>query len=493
MVLSLTREISPAATPAQHLNAAPNVISPAMCPAAEPDVIYELPPLLVTKAVTEKNLPPVPHTGGPAHSNQHLQLPPKFDAASSPLHSITHFDMQNIIIDKPYVPVPPYRGNLWPGLLTLYVPHLLKNKFGITKVDCLHADRLAQSLRENHGILLTPNHSRDEDPFVMGFLSRAVHSPFFILASWHLFMQGRFHAFILRRAGAFSIYREGIDRTAVNTSVEILESAAHPLVIFPEGIVSRTNQHLNELLEGTALIARSAAKKRAKLEPPKKVVVHPIAIHYQVQGNIEPEMHAMLDQIEARLTWRKQRNLPLVERIYKTGSALLALKELEYLGESKNGDVGPRLAALIDSILAPLESQWVNGNREGSVPTRVKRLRSAILPDMTKNEIDDAERHRRWTQLADLYLAQQLFHYPPDYVRSNPSPMRILETVERFEEDLTDAVTVHGELHATITVGEAIEVSPSRKARGSDDPLMSQIESQLKSMLGIENTSDKSP
>ncbi len=104
---------------------------------------------------------------------------------------------------------------------------------------------------------------------------------------------------------------------------------------------------------------------------------------------------------------------------------------------------------------------------------------------MTKNEIDEPERQRRWKQLADLYLAQQLAHSPPDYVRSNPSAERLLETVERFDEDLTDKVRLLGPLHATITVGEAIEVSPTRESRGSSDPLMDEIEKQLNSLLGI--------
>jgi 1-acyl-sn-glycerol-3-phosphate acyltransferase len=394
--------------------------------------------------------------------------------------------MQNIVIDKPYKPVPPYRGRIWPSLMTMYVPHLLRKKYGITSVECVNANLLKQSIDAGHGVLLTPNHSRDEDPFVMGMLSREVHSPFFILASWHLFMQDRLHAFLLRRAGAFSIYREGIDRTAVNTSVEILETADRPLVIFPEGIVSRANDRLNELMEGTALIARSAAKKRAKLQPPKKVVVHPIAIRYRHKGNVESAATSVLDQIETRLTWRKQDQLPLVERIYKTGGALLGLKELEYLGESRSGPIDVRLTNLIDAILVPLEQQWLEKKQEGNAPVRVKRLRTAILPDMADDKIDEAERQRRWKQLADLYLAQQLFNYPPDYVRSNPTPERLLETVERFEEDLTDRVTVHGPIHATVTVGEAIEASPSREGRGGDDPLMEQIAAQLKKMLGVD-------
>ena len=111
---------------------------------------------------------------------------------------------------------------------------------------------------------------------------------FFIMASWHLFMQDRVQTFLLRRAGAFSIYREGIDRAALNTAIDILAEAQRPLVMFPEGFISRTNDRLNPLLDGVSLIARSAAKKRAKLEPPKKVVVHPVAIRYSFHGDIQP-------------------------------------------------------------------------------------------------------------------------------------------------------------------------------------------------------------
>ena len=88
------------------------------------------------------------------------------------------------------------------------------------------------------------------------------------MASWHLFMQSWLQTFLLRKAGTFSVYREGMDRTALNMAIDILVDSRRPLVIFPEGIISRTNDRLNPLLEGTAFIARSAAKKRAKDTPP---------------------------------------------------------------------------------------------------------------------------------------------------------------------------------------------------------------------------------
>jgi 1-acyl-sn-glycerol-3-phosphate acyltransferase len=394
--------------------------------------------------------------------------------------------MQNIVIDKPYVPVPPHRGKFWPKILSFYAPRMLRKRFGLERVEIVHEERIKSSLSQGHGIMLAPNHCRDEDPFVLGMLSKRVQKPFLIMASWHLFMQNRLQTFLLTRAGAFSIYREGIDRTAVNTAVEILENAERPLVIFPEGFISRTNDRLNDLMDGTGLIVRSAAKKRAKREPPKKVVVHPVAIRYRFHGDIQSAAESVLDDAERRLTWRPLKGVPLLDRIYKTGSALLSLKELEYLGHAKEGELGERLKNLIDAILIPLEDEWMEGKHDGGAPGRVKRLRQAILPDMTKDEIDEAERERRWKQLADLYLAQQLFNYPPDYVRSNATPERILETVERFEEDLTDKIRVHGPIHATVSVGEAIEVAPTREGRGAGDPLMEQIGQQLRTMLGLE-------
>jgi 1-acyl-sn-glycerol-3-phosphate acyltransferase len=391
--------------------------------------------------------------------------------------------MQSIIIDKPYVPVPPHHWRGWPAMMSPITPWFLRKYYGVTRIDCVGAEKLRDSITAGTGVLLAPNHCRDEDPFVLGALSRAAGSPSFIMASWHVFMKDRLTAFLLRRAGAFSIYREGIDRTAVNTAVDILETAERPLVIFPEGFINRTNDVVNELLDGTALIARTAARRRAKANPAAKVVVHPIALRYHFVGDIQKVASEVLDQIETRLTWQKQ-NLPLYDRIHKAGSALLALKELEYLGQADNGDVGDRLNKLANAILAPLEDQWLQKKYDDSVPSRVKRLRSAILPDMTKGDLDEAESQRRWKHLADLYLAQQLFHYPPNYLSENPSPDRILETIERLEEDLNDKISVHGNIHATITVGDAIEVTSDRP-RGTADPLLEQIHGQLESLLGL--------
>ena len=64
-----------------------------------------------------------------------------------------------------------------------------------------------------------------------------------------------------------------------------------------------------------------------------------------------------------------------------------------------------------------------------------------------------------------------------------PSVDRLLETVESFEEDLTDQVGAHGPIKVVIEIGEPIEVSTERDRSAKVDPLMAKIQDELQGML----------
>lgn len=389
--------------------------------------------------------------------------------------------MHDVIIEKPYEFVPPYESRFWRPFVERYMVRHLRQEFGVGDVECRGTERLAESLRAGHGVLLTPNHCRPADPFVVGVMARRLRQPLFFMASWHLFMQDWKTRWVLRRMGAFSVYREGMDRAAVSAAIDILAEARRPLVIYPEGSITRSNDRLGALMEGTSLIATRAAKKRAASGG--KVVVHPVAIRYLFCGDIEKALDAVLSDIETRLTWRVQRRLPVLERMRKVGIALLTLKEIEYTGSPGSGDIDSRVAQLIDRLLTPIEAEWSIANHDDGVVARVKRLRIAMLPDMINGDLGEEQRAHRWRQLADCYLAQQLSCYPPDYVRTHASIDRYLETVERFEEDLTDNARAHGPMRCVVQVDEAIEVSGSRHRGDGGDPLMQRIEDRLRTML----------
>lgn len=392
--------------------------------------------------------------------------------------------MQKIIVEKPYTFIPPYRGTFWPWVFRtvhLHAYYLWRTE-GVWRHEIRHLERFRESLAAGHAILITPNHPRTADPLAMGWLAVDAPCHFHVMASWHLFQHSWLYGWAIRAMGGFSVNREGVDRQAINMAVDLLAEARRPLVIFPEGATSRTADKLQALLDGVAFIARAAAKKRAKLTPPGKVVVHPVAVRYFYSGNIREAADDVLTDIEQRLTWAPQRNLPLPQRIIKAGSALLSLKEIEYLNQPQTGTLGERIQRLTDRLLGPIETEWMGRVQSGPVVPRVRNLRTKILPDMVNRRVDSAERARRWTQLAEIYLAQQLACYPPDYL-ARPTVERVLEMIEKLEEDLTDKARLHGHLRVVLDVGEAIEVSPERDRTAAVDPLMTKIQQSLEAMI----------
>ena len=121
-----------------------------------------------------------------------------------------------------------------------------------------------------------------------------------------------------------------------------------------------------------------------------KVVVHPVAIRYFFDGDLEATVKPVLASIEKRLVWQTQDSLPLMERILKCGAALLSLKEIEFFGSAQAGTLAERITRLLDRMLSPLEDEWLKGRHETNVVARVKLLRAAILPDLITGDGGEA-------------------------------------------------------------------------------------------------------
>lgn len=386
--------------------------------------------------------------------------------------------MQRVIIDKPYKFIPPRFSKGWQWCVRKLLPSHLRKEYGVTDVQCTGAEKLSASLDAGHGIMLVGNHCRPCDPMVLDALAAQVRRPFNIIASWHVFMANRLQHFLLPRMGGFSVFREGLDRESLKCAIQILTKGEFPLVIFAEGIVTRCNDILFNFMEGPAFMARAAAKKRKA----GKVVIHPVFIRYFFEGDLEKSITPVMEEIERRLTWQPQTHLSLRERIQKLGHGLLALKEIEYLQECQSGTFRERLDRLVDHLLIQLEDQWSSGRHDGDPMARVKRLRAAILPGMVNGQMTETERTSRWRDLSDIYLVQQLHCYPGDYVQT-PTPERILETIERYEEDLTDVARPHASIRAVITVGDPIDVEGERDRAMEIDPITAEIRRQMEALL----------
>ena len=397
--------------------------------------------------------------------------------------------MQEIIVEKPYKFVPPHRGDWIPSLIHKagLVEAYLKRFEGIHSHEVRRAELLTSSLESGHGVLLAPNHCRYADPIAMGWLSRKVQRHLFSMASWHLFNQGWLLAFAIKMCGGFSVFREGSDRKSLETAIDALADAKRPLVVFPEGTVYRSNDRLQPLLDGVAFLARSAARRREKRDG-GQVVIHPVAVKYLFRGDLAATIQPVIERLESRfsLGWShsagKNTVRELLPRIERLSLALLGLWEIKHLGQCQQGSEAERRDRLITALLAKQEKRWDISNADGSTIPRIKALRIKMMPELLSKDLQRSRRIEIWNDLEDLYQVQQISSYPADYL-AEPTETRILETVERIEEDITDKCTIHQPFHTILEVCEAIIVPAERAPRGQQDPLLSQLSESLFSAL----------
>lgn len=387
-----------------------------------------------------------------------------------------------VVFERPYHFVPPHRGNLWPSLIQRLrlIDIYLRRCEGVVDYECRHIERFQNSLRRGDGIVLAPNHCRYADPIALGWAARQARTHLYAMASWHLFNKSKFDYFALRRMGAFSVCRESTDRQSLATAVEILATAERPLVIFPEGTTNRTNDVLAPLLDGITFLARSAARRRAK-HSGGSVVIHPVALKYLCKTDFTDWAAGQLSELEARIGWRPPVDKGILERTIRIVQALLALKEVEYLGESKSGDLRERRDHLMLDLLAKIERRYgIQSSGEESVHHRVRRIRSHL------STLHFGESGNRWdvTQLkndvAAADFAQDLLSFPDTYLApGHVTDTRIVETIQRVQEAVFGKSVDTMPLRVVIEFEEAIEVPAEKAPREGPDPVLEQLGERL--------------
>ncbi|MCR9295366.1 MAG: 1-acyl-sn-glycerol-3-phosphate acyltransferase [bacterium] len=394
--------------------------------------------------------------------------------------------MPDYLIEEPYKFLPRFKPE-WiqrclvrTGLLEL----VLRMREQVTDYEIQSLALLRQSLDAGQAVLLVPNHSSTADPLVLQYVARDVGQPFYFMASRHVFHQGLLQRLILRWVGGFSVNREGIDRRAIDEALEILQTAERPLVMFPEGTTSRTNDLLMEFLEGSLFIARRAAIRRQKNSQPQ-VVCHPIAIHYQFAQDFQSRTKAMLSELEQRLGWRRATAATPLDRLNQISQAMVTLRELEFgLKPDCDQALFQRRQRLINHILQPLERQWLHESQvDQELNIRIKNLTAQIFPDLAKKALEKQELEHRRRLVEHLDLARQLGRHPNRYIEDLPSNERIAETLENLHEELTGIRAPAGSRKASIEIGAAIPVPAHRCSVHESDSCLSEIRTSIQTML----------
>jgi len=398
--------------------------------------------------------------------------------------------MRFLPTDLPYVFRPP---KPWDWLRPLGVWHSdrawLRKRYRVREVAAEgHWDRVRELCDRGDSILLAPNHSDHADPHAILHMAQRFRLKLRFMAARELFDGGGLQAVVLQRMGIFSVDRDGPDIAAIKTAIEIMSAGRCPLVVFPEGEIYHHHARLDPLMEGVASIVLRAAGRVAE---GKSAWLVPVAMTFRHDREVEDTFSERLSRLEDRIGWKPRPSMNIDERIMKLGAGLLALKELEFFGETGNGTLGERLETMCERLLAGVEERRGKDSRATTPPERVRaaryRIRKLLLDEAAPPSA--AERGALKEDLYRAFTALQAHSYPGDYMLANPSLDRRAETVLKLEEDLLGECRYEVWRSATAEAGEPINVSAMLASgelppKGGAGPLTRMLEERLGGMLG---------
>jgi hypothetical protein len=359
-------------------------------------------------------------------------------------------------------------------------------------------------LSQGKGVLIAPNHSVHYDSAALYIAADRVDLPLYFMTAWQVFgMSSRFDQWAMQHLGCFSIDRESVDRQAFKQAVRILQNEPYPLVIFPEGDIYHTSDHVTPFREGAAAIALMAAKRGER-----PVTAVPCGIKFHYVDDPTPQLVELAGELEQRVLLRAAPDQPLPQRVHRIAEAVLALKELDFLGHTRTGRLRERIPFLTQAVLRDIEQRhgiaWKGDESLARVPERTKALRQKIIEEMQRRAAEEAAtngqpkrsfrkrekppaltrlsrdgaqelgwRERLHLDMEDIFFVMQLYSYPGDYLTNNPNVERLAETLDKFEEDILqmDLPRVRGARRVTIRFGEPIEMRTDRGQRTGADEL----------------------
>lgn len=347
----------------------------------------------------------------------------------------------------------------------------------IHNVELRGIEWLRSACDSGHSVLVTANHFTYTDPYLLHHAADEVGRCAYFMTAWQVFgTSPRLKQWVLQKHGCFSVNREGTDLRAFRTAVDIVQAGQHPLMIFPEGEMYRIGDRITPFREGPASIALAAAKRAGR-----PVVCIPCGLKYRYLDDPTPALLALTMRLEQAVFWRPTPERPLAERIHRLAEGVLALKELEYTGQTEGGPLRDRLARLSDRVLSQLEGRH-NLQSSGDVPDRVKALRQRALKRLSNEGLSDSDRQQIERDLEDMFFALQLFCYPGDYVAEQPDMERMAQTLDKFEEDLLGVpfARPRGRRRAIVSFGEPVVVDPESQTPQS---LTGVLEKRVQALL----------
>ncbi|MFU8894452.1 MAG: lysophospholipid acyltransferase family protein [Luteolibacter sp.] len=357
-------------------------------------------------------------------------------------------------------------------------------------------DALQEARRNGHRILFAINHPSHSDPQVVSEIQRRLGIPSCFIAAYDVFLRGKFTAWGMSRMGNFSIDREGADRKAMATAIQILARGERALNIFPEGNVYLTNDRVTPFLDGAAFIA---LKAQTASDTPVKII--PLSLKFSHLTTPREAITRRMLKLGADCGYR-----------FPPGSAANPLDAVLGLGRhilgqylEKHGLDGevpsddPSLFHVLENFAGNLVSRVENGLEitTAGEPPLVSRIAKARAKIHQLRTDPDAAPHPEINGLAErAILALRIHGYLTPYLTERPTIDRYDETVERIAEDFYSRnMPRTGPRRAMARMGEPIDVQAfsSSKPRDAIAALTREMEQRVQHGIDALNLNNPAP
>jgi len=313
-----------------------------------------------------------------------------------------------------------------------------------TTVDVPPADvALLRSLPR--GCLIAPNHAHYADPQVTFELARRAGRRFIYMATREAFDGwGGWQGWIIQRLGVFSVNRGGANVEGQRFARGVLVAGECDLLMFPEGEIYLLNDVVMPLKPGAARLGLEAADELSRQGRRRRVLIVPVAVKYEVSGDITPALEATAARLETAVLGRSRPG-PLYPRIVALGTELLARAERAHgLTPLPGEGLFERVRRLRQSLLEDLERKHFGRVREGFDFDRARklmvRLRERLLTVTREGGYYGPPAAPPGDPLtADLeaaHLCARSASFQDDYLIQNPTPERMAETLIKLEREV---------------------------------------------------------
>jgi len=371
---------------------------------------------------------------------------------------------------------------------------ILRNKnHRISDLRLEGGGQIEELIRSGARVLFLPNHPTHSDPQMMTEIQRRIGTGSYFMAAYDVFLRSKFNARMMQLNGSFSVDREGSDRRAMSTAIDVLKDTGS-LTVFPEGNVYFTNDRPTPFLEGAAFVGVKAQKDLGSDVP---VYAVPVAIK---ATHLIDQRTAVLDRLgraAKSVGSRCDRDADPLLELRRVGQLVLEknLKVRGFEPPDASHTINDALLQAAENLLDQLETDIGQAAKAGAPLTeRMRKVRSHIhkVRINPKSEADINEKTATlWADRAILTL--RLLGYAGGYVAEHPTVDRFAETVEKLTEDLqSQSQRPYGKRRGIVRLCDPIDLR-EHSGRGAIESVTDLVEAAVQTNLDDINAENASP